>query len=66
MFLTKVADNIKTRILCSVTFSPKKCRLGENMKKKKYGTAGQAADNNTTWRMRFACWMSKATNTHSE
>jgi len=25
------------------------------------GRAGLAADGDTTWRMRFACWMNKAT-----
>jgi hypothetical protein len=32
----------------------------------KYGTAGQATDGNIIWRMNIACWMPKATNTHSE
>jgi hypothetical protein len=32
----------------------------------KYGTAGQATDGNIIRRMRFACWMTKATDTHSE
>jgi len=31
---------------------------------KKYGRAGHA--NMTKWRMRIACWIPKATNTHSE
>jgi hypothetical protein len=31
-----------------------------------YGTAGQATDDNITQRMRFACWITKATDTHSE
>jgi hypothetical protein len=31
-----------------------------------YGTARQATDDNITRRMRFACWMTKATDTHSE
>jgi len=40
-----------------------------------YGTAGQATDGNmvqrdkpqmTIWRMCFACWITKATDTHSE
>jgi hypothetical protein len=30
---------------------------------KKYGTVGQATDNNIIWRMRFACWVTKATDT---
>jgi len=32
----------------------------------KYGTAGQATDDNTIWRVRFACWISKATDARSE
>jgi hypothetical protein len=32
----------------------------------KYGSVGQATANNILWRMRFACWMTKATDTHSE
>jgi hypothetical protein len=31
----------------------------------KYGTAGQATDDNIIRRMRFACWITKATDTHS-
>jgi hypothetical protein len=32
----------------------------------RYGTIRQATDGNIIQRMRFACWMSKATDTHSE
>jgi hypothetical protein len=32
----------------------------------KYGTAGQATDDNIIRRMRFAYWINKATDTHSE
>ena len=32
----------------------------------RYGTAGKATDHNVIWRMRFACWIPKASNTHSE
>ena len=32
----------------------------------KYCRAGQAADNNKIWHMRIVCWMTKATDTHSE
>jgi hypothetical protein len=32
----------------------------------KYGTAIQATDDNITQRMRSACWITKATDTHSE
>jgi hypothetical protein len=33
---------------------------------KKYGRVRQATDDNIMWRMRFACWIAKATDTHSE
>jgi hypothetical protein len=32
----------------------------------KYGTAGQATDGSIVRRMRFACWITKAADTHSE
>jgi hypothetical protein len=33
---------------------------------KKYATAGQATDGNKIRLMRFACWVTKATDTYSE
>ena len=46
-------------------FSEKKIlRLWDNVVK--YSTDGQAADGNITWRMRFACRITKVTNTHLE
>jgi hypothetical protein len=64
MFQTKVVEKIKIHILCSITFFQKSCRLWDNVRK--YGTARQATDYNITQRMRFACWITKATDTHSE
>jgi hypothetical protein len=32
----------------------------------KYGRVRQATDDNIIWRMRFACWITKVTDTHSE
>ena len=32
----------------------------------KYGGAGEATDDNTVRRMRFACWITNATETRSE
>jgi hypothetical protein len=32
----------------------------------KYSRAGQTTDDSIIWRMRIACWITKATNTHSE
>jgi hypothetical protein len=45
-------------------FFRKSCRLLDNVEK--YGTARQATDGNIIRRMRFACWITKATNTHTE
>jgi hypothetical protein len=64
MFQTKVVEKTKTHILCSITFFRKSCRLWDNVEK--CGTARQATDDNITRRMRFACWITKATDTHSE
>jgi hypothetical protein len=32
----------------------------------KHGTARQTTADNIIWRMRFACWITKAADTHSE
>jgi len=31
----------------------------------KHGTDGQTTDDNIIWHMRFACWIPKATDTHT-
>jgi hypothetical protein len=36
------------------------------MSVEKYGTVGQATDDKIIRRMRFECWITKATDTHSE
>jgi hypothetical protein len=64
MFQTKDVEKIKTHILCSVTFFRKSCRLSYNVEK--YGRAIQATDDNIIQPMRFVCWVTKATDTHSE
>ena len=53
MFQTKVVEKIKTRVLCSITFPRKSCRLWENVEK--YCTAGQATYYNIIRRRRFSC-----------
>ena len=58
MFRTKVIEKI------TATFSRKSCRLRDYMEE--YGTAGQATDDNTLCRMRFACWITKAKERHSQ
>jgi hypothetical protein len=61
MFQTKVVEKIKTHILCSVTFFWKSCRLWDILDK--LGTARQATDDKIIRRMRFACRITKATDT---
>jgi len=60
----KTVDEIKTHFMFNNVFSRKSCRLWDNVGK--YGRARQATDDNIIRRMRFACLMPKATNTHSE
>ena len=64
MFRTEVVQEIQTRILCSTTLFRKSCRLWGNVEE--HCRAGQATDDNIIWRMRFACCITKATNTHSK
>jgi len=60
----RVVGTIKTHILYSVTFFWKSCHLWDNVEK--YCRARQATDDNITWDMHFACWLTKATDIHSE
>ena len=62
MFQTHVIDSIKAHILCSVTFFWKSCHLWDSVKI--YGRAREATNDVTIWRIRLACWISKATHTH--
>jgi hypothetical protein len=65
MFQTKVVDKIKTHILCSIFFSEN--RAVYEIMWKQDGTARQAIDTTyVIWRMRSACWITNATNMHSE
>ena len=62
MFQTKVVEKIKTHILCSIT-SPENGAVCEVMWKNIVQPDGPQM---TIWRMRIACYRTKATNTHSE
>jgi hypothetical protein len=64
MFQTKVVGKIRTHMLGSITFPRKLCRLRDNVEK--LGRAGRGTDDNIIRRMRCACWVTKATNIHSE
>jgi len=59
MFHTKVAEKIKTHILCSTKFFGNREIVWENI-------AEPCRPQITTWRIRIACWIPKATNTHSQ
>ena len=63
IFQLKVAEKIKAHILCSVTFCRKSCRLWDNVEK--YSGAREATYDVSIWRIRVACWISKATCTHA-
>jgi len=58
----KIVEQIKTHILYSITF-PRKSTLLWYVAEQ--GEVGQATGDNVTRRVGFACWIPKATNTHS-
>ena len=60
MFQTNLVEKMKTPILFRVTFFRKSCRLWDNLKKKIVERGGPQI-----WRMRVACCIPKATNTHA-
>jgi hypothetical protein len=60
----KFVAKTKTHILCIINFSRKLCRLWDN--EEKCVTARRNTDNNIIWRMRTACWITKAMEIHSE
>jgi len=57
-------DNQSTRFVFRHFFSQKSCRLWNNVEK--YFRAGETTDDNRRRLMRVACWITKATDTHSE
>jgi hypothetical protein len=65
----KLAEKIKTHILCSKTPPPpppppKKWDLWDNVQK--YGRARQVTNDNTMGWMQVMCWITEHTDTHSE
>ena len=64
MFRKQLVEKIKRHILRSAAIFRNSCRLKYNVEK--YGTAGQATDENIIRRMRFAFGLTKATHTHSQ
>jgi len=57
------AEETKTRILYSITFISEHRALYDIMWK---NMVQPDRPQTTIWRMRFACWIAKATDTHSE
>ena len=57
-------ENRNTHFLYSITFLRKFCLLYDNVDY--YDGARQVTDYNKMRRMRFVCWITKATDTHSE
>jgi hypothetical protein len=64
MFQTKIVEEIKTYTLCSGTSFQKSCHLWDNVEK--YGTARQTTNDTVICCICFACWITKATDTHSK
>jgi len=63
MLRIKFIEEIKTHILCSVTFFPENRAVYETMWK---NTVVQGRLQMTIWHMRNACWITKGTDTHLE
>jgi hypothetical protein len=63
-------ENERRHFVINNFFTRKSYRLWDNVEKngraRKYGRTRQATDDNIIRRMRFACWITKATDTHSE
>jgi hypothetical protein len=64
VFQTEIVGKINTLILCSITFVRKLRRLCDNFEK--YGRARKAIDDYIIRRVRIACWITKATDTHTQ
>ena len=63
MFQPKAVKEIKTHILCSITFLLENHAVYEIVGK--YCTDGQATDDNIIRRIRTACWIMLLTHTHN-
>ena len=62
-FPARVIKKIKRTFYARELLSQNPCRLWGNLEKHK---VGQATYDNIIWRMRIACWITEATNTHLE
>jgi len=63
MFQAKVVQKVRSHVLCSTAFLPRKCTVYEIMWN---NILEPARTQLTIWRKRIACWIHKSTNTPSE
>ena len=63
MLPTKVVEKTKTHILCSITFFSENRAAYEKMWR---NLVQPYMPQMTIWRMRTECWITKATNAHSQ
>jgi hypothetical protein len=63
-FRQSCRENQNTHFVFNIFFFRKSCHLWDNVEK--YVRARQATDDNIIRRMRFACWITKTTDRHSE
>ena len=66
MFKTEVVEKIKTHIFVFNDFFFSEDRDVYKINWEKYRRSEQATEVTISQRMRFACWITKARNTHSE
>jgi hypothetical protein len=64
IFQTKVVEKMKKHFMFNNFFFWKLCLVWYNVEK--YDIVRQATDDNIIQRMLFECWITKATDTHSE
>jgi hypothetical protein len=64
MFQTKFVEKIKTHFLCTVTYLFFENRAVYEIMWTNITEGGRSQM--TIWRMRIACWIPKATNTHTQ
>ena len=63
MFRTKFVEKIKTHVLYSIRFFSEYCAVNEIMWE---NIVERCSPRKTIWPMLIACWVPKATNTHSQ
>jgi len=65
MFQTKTVDETTVHILCSITYLSEINAI-YRINVQEYCRSRPATDDHKIQRIRFACWITKVTDTHSE